>query len=149
MDTLRGLMLLFAALLFSPPAHANSFAPFTGNGGASGTILLVGKSSADRALCTRRSSVVGSNGLSFSLSCRGGRDFSLSCSFTAYGSRVSGNCSAGIASLSGSGTLYGKTMRLSMTSSFGTHARMTITPSSLSFRSPDARYVKSLQISSQ
>ncbi len=145
----RGFMLLCAALLFSLPAHANSLAPFSGSGGASGTILLVGKSSADRANCSRRSSVVGSSGLSFSLSCSGGRDFNLSCLFSTTGSRVSGNCSAGIASLSGSGTVNGKVMQLSMQSSFGTHAYMTITPSSLSFRSPDAKYVKSLQISSR
>lgn len=146
---LRGLILLVVTLLISHGAQANPFAPFAGSGGASGTILLVGKSEADSAKCSRRAGVVGNNGLSFSLSCTGGRSFSLSCSFKSNGASVSGWCNAGFVSLKGGGSVNGSTMRLSFRSSIGTHANMTITPSSLSFRSPDAKYVKSLQISSR
>lgn len=150
MHTLRRLgVLLTSILLFTPAEAKNALQPFAGNGGASGTIWLVGKPGAESTRCSRNASVVGGAGLSFSLSCSGGRDFSLSCSFSSQGARVSGSCSAGIATLTGGGTVRGKVMSISMLSSFGTHAFMTITPSSLSFRSPDAKYVKSLQISSR
>lgn len=148
MNKLRGLMALAASFLFCASAQAgNPFQPFVGSGKASGTIWLVGKPDAESTKCSRSARTLGDDRLSFTLSCSGGKSFGLSCSFRTKGTRVSGSCSASLASLSGGGSLRGKMIFLSMTSNLGSHLKMVITPSSLSLKSPDAKYVKSLRIS--
>lgn len=143
-----GCALLLVSLTWTPAlAAGNPFAVFEGGGKASGSIWLVGKPGPERTTCTQRARTNGGNSLSFSLTCSGGKSFSLSCTLEAHGTKVSSSCSASIATLSGGGSIRGKTISLSMTSSFGTHAHMIITPSSLSFNSPDAKYVKSLRLS--
>lgn len=147
-NKIGGYALALMALIWTMPAFAGGpFSAFEGSGKAGGTIWLVGKPGAESTKCTRSGRAVGNDSMSFSLSCSGGRSFSLSCSLKARGPVVRGSCRASIATLTGGGSIRGKVIRLSMKSNFGTHAHMTITPSSLSFRSPDARYVKSLQLS--
>lgn len=148
MKKIGGYVLAVMALIWTMPAFAGgSFSAFEGSGKAGGTIWLVGKAGAESTKCSRNAKAVGNDSLSFTLSCSGSQSFSLSCSLKAHGARVSGSCRASIATLAGGGSIRGKVIRLSMKSNLGSHASMTITPSSISFRSPDAKYVKSLQIS--
>lgn len=148
MKKIGGYALALLTCIWAVPACAGGpFSAFEGSGKAGGTIWLVGKPGAESTKCSRSAKVVGTDEMSFSLSCSGGKSFGLSCLLKASGTRVSGSCRASIASLSGGGSIHGNVIKLSMTSSFGSHATMTITPSSLSYNCPDARYVKSLQIS--
>ncbi|MFZ2555332.1 MAG: hypothetical protein WAZ27_02440 [Minisyncoccia bacterium] len=148
MKKIGGYALALVTLIWTAPAFAGgAFSAFEGSGKADGTIWLVGKPGAESTKCSRNAKAVSDDSLSFSLSCSGGKSFSLSCSLKASGTRISGSCRASIATLTGGGSIRGNVIRMSMKSNFGSHANMTITPSSLSFRSPDARYVKSLQIS--
>jgi hypothetical protein len=147
MNTLRGFAVLCAYLCFSTSAQAgNPFDQFVGSGSLNGTMELVGKSAPDPAHCSRNARAVGDNALSFSLSCSGGRSFSLSCSFRAANGSMSGSCSVGFAHLNGSGTIRGSTIHLSMRSNVGSDVRMSITPRSLSLNSANARYIKALRI---